>query len=83
MTRVTVRCPTCAWSVRRKVAPESCDWCSTRVEVVTVPGPRPALEQLRRVEVRCRPLASSVAAIGDARAIAAVVDAAAAKRGAP
>lgn len=82
MTRVTVRCPACRWSVRRTVAPESCEWCSARVEVVTVPGPRPALEQLRRVEVRCRPLASSVAAIGDARAIAAVVDDAAAKRGA-
>lgn len=73
----TYRC-LCGWSARRKsegrgvllIPCESCDCYATSVS--PKPGPKPAPPEERREEMRIRPLASAIEALGvdEARTVA-------------
>lgn len=85
MTRATYRCA-CGWSARRlaRVPHIECEECHrVAYPVDPTPGRPAAPPELARAELRVRPLASSIAALGEERAreIARAAVERAAKRG--
>lgn len=70
MSRATYRCA-CGWSTRRKRITKAveCEGCHRLAAAVDpTPGRPPASPELARVELRVRPLASSIEALGETQA---------------